>query len=409
MLAELRAEAEGIGWMFCDTDSMALSRPSGMRPGEFLQRAKRVQAWFDPLNPYCKPQPLFKVEHHNFALDGAGQPTSQLAPLYGFAVSAKRNVLFNRARDGRPILRKVSAHGLGHLRAPYDVDHAPTSIPTPSVPLDELEVERWQYDLWYRIALAALGEHPEHVDLGDLPGFDQPAAIRYAATTPALLSWYQSFNEPRPYTQQVRPFGFLLAFQAKASAERDAGELPQMVAPFDTSLLRAASRAFNRLTGKSALRRELKAYREALAQYHLHPESKFIGGDYTGSGVTMRRHVSGAIVTYIGKEANEWERQLHLGADQTVAIVYGGSPPGLKRRLDELMRRTSRFNTRDLAQRAGLSLGELSLLRRGQRNPRASTLVKLARVADLASSDVVLPQSNRIPNRPPSAVRSVSR
>jgi hypothetical protein len=186
MLAELRAEREGIGWMFCDTDSMALSRPDGMSEGEFLALATRVQAWFDPLNPYTKPQPLFKIEDHNFRRGAHGRPTDQIAPLYGFAVSAKRNVLFNLDRNRRPILRKVSAHGLGHLVSPYDAERAPTSVPPPVVPLAELEVERWQYDLWYRITQAALSRHPEQLDVNGLPGFDRPAATRYGATTPEL-------------------------------------------------------------------------------------------------------------------------------------------------------------------------------------------------------------------------------
>jgi hypothetical protein len=272
---------------------------------EFVARARRVQAWFDPLNPYTKPQPLFKIEDQNFKLGPDARPTDQLAPLYGFGVSAKRNVLFNLDRDRRPILRKVSAHGLGHLVSPYDADHAPASVPPPVVPLAELEVERWQYDLWYRITHAALGEHPEQLDLGGLPGFDQPAATRYGATTPELLAWYRTFNEGRLYEEQVRPFGFLIAFQAKTSPEL--GEFPRIVAPFDKDVTTAAARAFDRRTGKRVPCYQLKTYRQAIAQYHLHPEAKFAGGDYTDSGLTRRRHVTVATVTYIGKEANEWD------------------------------------------------------------------------------------------------------
>lgn len=62
-------------------------------------------------------------------------------------------------------------------------------------------------------------------------------------------------------------------------------------------------------------------YRDATAQYHLHPEAKFVGGYRIDSGLTSRRHVAGAIV----KEANEWERQLHLGIDAASEVVDGRS------------------------------------------------------------------------------------
>lgn len=379
MLAELRADAEGVGWMFCDTDSIALSRPQAMRPREFVIRAQHIQAWFDPLNPYAKQQPLFKLEDQNFALDAAGKRSDKLAPLYGFAVSAKRNVLFNLDHRHEPVLRKVSAHGLGHLIAPYDDAHAPASIPPSSVPLRELEVERWQYDLWYRIALAAVGKHPATVDLSGLSGFDQPAATRYAATTPELLNWYRVFNTGHPRKEQVRPFGFLLALQAKVTPGTDSADLPQIVAPFDKELTKAASRAFDRRTGRRVIRSELKTYREAVAQYHLHSEAKFLGGDYADVGLTTRRHVSAAVVTCIGKEANEWERQLHLGVDESAAIGYGASPIAVRALRAAALTRMRRRGVRELSRASGLSASALTSFRQGKRIPTQGVLLVLLR------------------------------
>jgi len=112
-------------------------------------------------------------------------------------VSAKRYVLFNLDAAGRPVVRKPSAHGLGHLRPPDGAEHAPASIPAPAMKLDDIGLARWQYDLWYRIVEAALAGHPAQVDL-DLPGFAAPAVSRYAATTPELLRWFTRFNNGRP-------------------------------------------------------------------------------------------------------------------------------------------------------------------------------------------------------------------
>ena len=137
-----------------------------------------------------------------------------MGPLYCFAVSAKRYVLFNLDDAGRPVIRKASAHGLGHLMAPYPETDAPATIPPPSVPLSEIGVERWQYDLWYQIVSAALAGHPDSPDLDFHPALNQPAISRYGATTPALLRWFDLHNRNRRYADQVRPFGFMTALHA---------------------------------------------------------------------------------------------------------------------------------------------------------------------------------------------------
>jgi hypothetical protein len=98
-------------------------------------------------------------------------------------------------------------------RLPYGEDQSPSAIPDPIVSLSELEAERWQHDLWYRIVEAALGDTPMQVRLDDLPGFERPAVSRYAATTPKLLRWFDRYNEGKSYSEQVKPFGFLLAYQ----------------------------------------------------------------------------------------------------------------------------------------------------------------------------------------------------
>jgi hypothetical protein len=49
--------------------------------------------------------------------------------------------------------------------APYAEADAPASIPAPAVPLAEIGVERWQYDLWHQIVSAAIAGHPNQPDL----------------------------------------------------------------------------------------------------------------------------------------------------------------------------------------------------------------------------------------------------
>jgi hypothetical protein len=148
-----------------------------------------------------------------------GSVSDKMVPLYCFAISAKRNALFNLTKDNRPVLRKASAHGLGHLLDPYPESEAPQDIPPPAVPLKEIGVRRWQYDFWYKIIEAALRGPPDSVPLDWHPALGHPAAIRYTASSPALLKWMSRWNKGRAYAEQIRPFGFMLSGRlAHASA-----------------------------------------------------------------------------------------------------------------------------------------------------------------------------------------------
>jgi hypothetical protein len=211
--SEVLAASSDLDWAFCDTDSMALAKPAGMDAAEFMIRARAICDWFSPLNPYAKKEPLLKIEDANHRI-ADGKLTGKLEPLVCFAVSAKRYVLFNLTEDGDIRIRKASAHGLGHLLDPYGEKDAPAEIPAPCTKLSIIGVDRWQYDLWYKIIRAALDGHPDQVDLGYHAALGQPAASRYAATTPQLLRWFKTFNQNREPRDQVWPFNFLLAFQA---------------------------------------------------------------------------------------------------------------------------------------------------------------------------------------------------
>jgi transcriptional regulator with XRE-family HTH domain len=375
-IAELLAEDAGISWAFCDTDSMALAKPEEMDEADFLEPAKRVREWFTPLNPYERKGPLFKLEDANYRIED-GKLTDQLEPLYCFPISAKRYALFNIDKRRRPVLRKVSAHGLGHLLPPYEEEQAPASIPKPEVPLTELEAERWQHDLWYRIVEAALGDTPEQVHLNDLPGFEKPAVSRYAATTPNLLRWFEGYNNGKRYREQVRPFGFLLAYQSSLMSTGKA--TPKPVSAYDKDLTKAAEGCFDRETGEPMSQESLKSYQEALAQYHLHPEAKFYNGDYLDSGVTGRRHIYATAVEHIGKEANRWEEQFHLGLDLEAQTEYGIAPGDHERILEILLRAGQKFGQHKLATASGVSLSEVSAVLLRKRRPTPATLAKLYR------------------------------
>jgi len=315
-LAERRTLDEGLGWVFCDTDSLAISRPDGMDQAEFQARAMSVVDWFTSLNPYRKPGSILQIEDVNYQ---AG--TNVLEPLYALAISAKRYALFNLDSDGTPILRKASAHGLGHLRPPYGEDDPAPGVPAPIVPLHEIGVRRWQYDLWFHIISADLRGEPDRVCLDYHPALKKPALSRYGATSPALLRWMERYNDGKPYHQQVKPFGFLVSMTAKSGlwAKPDCGTIadpwkrgrpfkaatPKPISPFERDSCKAATQAFDRVTGEPVLADQLKSYAECLGQYHLSSEDKFENAEFTDHGLTRRRHVIAHAVRLIGKEANK--------------------------------------------------------------------------------------------------------
>ena len=311
-IAEKRTLDLWLDWAFCDTDSLAIVRPTRMPRKAFHKRAGEVINWFTPLSPYPKRGPILKVEDLN-----CGIGSDKREPLYCFAISAKRHALFNLGRDNRPVLRKVSAHGLGHLVPPYANSVRSPGIPAPSVPLADLKVRRWQHDLWYKIVEGALAGQPENVSLDWHPAFENPAAIRYTASSPPLLNWMAPWNADRPYNEQMRPFGFLLGFMPRIgpisetlvdSPRRGRPATTEMlapIAPYDSDPAGALSKVFNRLTDKPVRPEQLKTYAEVLGQYHLSPEHKFANGDYFDRGRTERRHVVATGFTWIGKEANQ--------------------------------------------------------------------------------------------------------
>ena len=301
-IAERKAADAGLDWAFCDTDSFAFVRTRGISRNSFHNRVQKIVDWFRPLNPYRKPGSILKIEDHNYAIK-----SKKREPLYCFAISAKRYALFNLDSHGTPILRKASAHGLGHLPEPYDDANAPRGLPQPRVPLPAIGVKRWHHDLWIKIIQAVIDGHPDQVALDWHPALAQPAAMRYGASSPALLSWLKKWNAGKPYQEQVRPFGFLLAYMPRTGlfAMPTAPEVaetpkrgrprktpePKPIAPYNSNPRRALSSVFDRDTGRSVEIHELKTYAEVLAQYHLSPEAKFSNGQYLDRGRTERRHV----------------------------------------------------------------------------------------------------------------------
>jgi hypothetical protein len=315
-IAEAKAAEAGLDWAFCDTDSFAFVKPTEISRKQFRGRVEDIIDWFEPLNPYRKGGSILKIETQNFGID-----SKRIEPLYCFAISSKRYVLFNLDARGKPILRKGSAHGLGHFIEPYDEKNAPRRLPKPHAPLHEIGVKRWHHDLWIRIIQAVLDGHADQVSLDWHPALSQPAAMRYTASSPALLAWLKKWNAEKPYCEEIRPFGFLLCYMSRTGLFEKIPNIENAhppkrgrprktpkakpIAPYDKDIGRAVRKAFCRVSGSPVEPEQLKSYAEALLQYHLSPEAKFENGDYLNRGRTERRHIVATEFVLIGKEANQ--------------------------------------------------------------------------------------------------------
>jgi hypothetical protein len=333
--AELLGLREGVDWAFCDTDSLAFVRGEEIDRGEFAAAVDRVRDWFRPLSPYQASDDLLELEDTNKALlDGNG--TGPREPLYCVAISPKRYALFNIAPNRTPILRKASARGLGHLLPPYDEQDSPSNIPAPAASLRDLEVQRWQYDLWYRITESILIGRA--IDLDDLPGLELPAMTRCAVTTRAVERWFIRHNRGKPYNERTRPFGFLISPTVTAFAKPlgKGGQPFHLIAPYEKRSDRWLELEYTDIHSRHTFvisvdhynetTAKAQTYRELIDRYIDHPDPKCLGPDGAPCrrdtvGLLQPRHIDAFHVEQIGKEINHLE-QTQAGIPQDTADAY---------------------------------------------------------------------------------------
>jgi hypothetical protein len=299
----------------------------GQISAEIDTRVRKVCAWFDRLNPYEQPGSILEFEDQNFSRDASRR--NELEPLFCAAVSAKRYALFNLDAEGEPIIRKASAHGLGHLLPPYDDKDNPG--------VRDSGVLLWQEDLWKAIIKSLRSANPVELPVDWREELSHPAVSQYTAATPDRRDWFKDFNLGKRYPLSVKPFNFLREFYAKRPDEmarqgllrtsEDVKRRPKPVSPYSRNPYEMLSRIRDRVTHEPVGKEWLRTYAEALRGYHVHPEAKFLGGDFMDRGRTRRRHVLVQVIEDIGKEANKWDDEEPLSADNEFTVSYGVSEP----------------------------------------------------------------------------------
>jgi hypothetical protein len=365
MLAMLERCVNDIGgtYAMCDTDSMAVVSTEQGGDVPYVgaahvqhdeQEVLRALSWaevevirqrFAALNPYdpaAVPGSILELEEEN-----VDPNTGERRQLWCFAISAKRYALFNVVDAGEDVLRRCSEHGLGHLMDPTDpladsdsgLQDAEEELAVES-PLDR-HIRPWIRQAWrYVLDRDVFGREAQRPVWAS-----RPAVSRVSASTPTMLRPFRHLNQGRPYSNQVKPFNFLLAIHLRplglpkgVQAERF-----QLVSPFELdarrwlrrpwytlypcrrrredgseealpagSLFRASTRQVSeQVDDNSAIAR---TYGDVLDEYRHHPEAKFVGRDGSVCGPRTVGHLhrravftSRDHVRLIGKESNRLE------------------------------------------------------------------------------------------------------
>jgi hypothetical protein len=288
-MAEAWLEQHKAYYAFCDTDSIAV------QPFYW----KRLQEYFEPLNPVPEEEGFLKLEDENRDENG------KLIDLWFYGISAKRYVLYMINSHGDPVPVKWSSHGLGNLK--------------------HQDAGNWEKTLWTNILRHALGKLSREELLDQYA--NEHAIAQLTITNPILLRRVDAINEGKPQHQQVRPYNFMLAGSPTWTSRKDRPITP--ITQFRSDIEDAPYHPF--IDAKTGCLYEDEATQlywgtlDRTVENHIdHPESKFENGDSTGK--MHRRHIRLKSVVHIGKEFNELEETV-LGLDEDAYVHYvTGSP-----------------------------------------------------------------------------------
>lgn len=400
-LLEHCVTAAGGTYAMEDTDSMAIvatehgglvaCRGGSLRTTDGLEAVcalswKQVRAISDrfaALSPYDReaiPGSVLKIEDDNF-----DPVTKEQRQLYCYAISAKRYVFLLRDRESQPVLLRKgrnnardrwSEHGLGHLLNPTDPD------------CDDRE---WIGEAWLNIVRRADGETIPSPTFASLP-----AVGRISISSPASLRPLANLNAGRPYSEQVKPFNFLLTSHVQPFGHPIGADPTRfhLVAPYELDSRQwLKSEWIDQYTGKryrivaeghhgSRKAARVKTYADVLCDYEIHPESKCAdaGGRVCGKGtlgLLHRRHVRVGGIKYIGKESNSID-EVDAGTVHEERAVYTEYPdPRRDEWQSKILPALKKLPLNLLVNTTGLSRRALIDLRAGRSRPHPGTLKKI--------------------------------
>jgi hypothetical protein len=240
------------------------------------------------------PGSILKIEKVNF--DGREQ-----IDLFGYAISAKRYVLYRYDAQGNIVIVDAKAHGLGYLYPPKEaIQNDPASD--------------WIFEAWHWVLEGEVATPRSNPDW-----FSIPAMMRMTVSTPAILGMLKGFT---------KPFNFIhvpLMFPSLYPAGKNPSNF-SLIMPFSKNHDQwLKTKAVDTHTGKRypitlldptgrTKKIEVKCYGNLLGAYREHPEAKFLGYDAKPChgltrGLLRRSHIVANIHRPIGKETSRrWEQ-----------------------------------------------------------------------------------------------------
>ena len=303
---------------------------------------ERIADRFTSLNCYDRTKvsgSILKIEKVNFHND-------KQIDLFGFAISAKRYVLYRYDSQNNIVIVDAKAHGLGYLHPPKDFKDDPSS---------DWIAEAWHWVLEGEVA------SPRPVP----KWFEVPAMMRMTVSTPAVLGLLKGFT---------KPFNFVhvpLLFRSSYPLGKDASNF-SLIMPFSkkrkewintkaTDVHSGKKYSICLLDPKGRTKKiEVKCYGNVLGSYREHPESKF--GDQNGEpcdsltrGLLRRRHIIANRHRYIGKETSRrWEQGDDLSMVDFTCAEYRDNKAAADQ---ELRKRIRAIGIRKVARGSGLDWG----------------------------------------------------
>jgi hypothetical protein len=331
------------------------------------REVRLIAARFRRLNPYegkGTPDSILKIEEVNFDDDGAQQQ------LYGWAVAAKRYVLYRRTSNGDIRVVKASAHGLGFL---YHPGQKGTSMN---------ETPDWVIEAWGWILRGVLG-----LPRKEPSWFQHATMMRVVVTTPAVLKAMQARESTLPYCDRIKPCNFFLlpildpvgGYPTDVDRSRYS-----LIGPFtpdpsrwhdakytnvhDGKLYRLAQAGRQRTYEARA-----KTVGDYIREYIRHPEAKSLGLDGQPCkpetrGLLMRTPVIASGFRQIGKETDRrWEQGEDISIIESETTEY--TPNETDRLVADpaLIEAARVLSIRALAKTAHVSESTVKALRRGER------------------------------------------
>jgi transcriptional regulator with XRE-family HTH domain len=157
----------------------------------------------------------------------------------------------------------------------------------------------------------------------------------------------------------------LAAADLDGLADRGRADAPRPAAPYTRNPSEAAANAFDRRTGQPIDTASLKTLARSLVRYHLHSETKFLGGEDDAVGTLRRRHIKALAIQSIGKEADALEDRQFLGeGDADISYPLEGADFARLFAHAWSLQTQLGVSDRELATRARISHHTLAKLRR---------------------------------------------